>query len=523
MFRVEKQDKKLSTLDTPLFDDATLSFDRGLVSNRLDLISELDVIWKGKFGFRISGNAWYDDIYNQGNDHPSTSLSWASPSAKVGRFTDEARDVHGKDTELLDAFVFGNFRFGDTELGVRAGRHSLYWGQSLLTTGAIHGVAGSMTPVDAIKGFTVPGADLQELFMPTAKLSASLQLTPNLSLNGYYGFEFEEHRLPAVGTYLSPAEHFSRDAEFAAVIPVEQLGVVYGLSGVSAEDKDEGEYGLGLEYYVSSLDMDVGAYYLNYYDKLPHGLVAEVNLLQLPEALGGLGGFFDGDILPPNNISVGRMKWTYKDDVDLFGLSLGKEKWGIAFGADLVYRKDAALNTDAGAVFFGRFAIPGVLDSGFDDLDESNYGGPVGDTVHLVVNGNGFLSSGALWDGGSYIVELSASMLEDVTENEQFLNANVKENSIATHVAIKFAPEWFQVFPSTDLKVPVTIGYGVDGFAPFVLAGSEEVGNVSIGLNFLYKQAFQFDVTYSNGFGPVENGATSRDRDWVSLTAKYTF
>jgi hypothetical protein len=94
---------------------------------------------------------------------------------------------------------------------------------------------------------------------------------------------------------------------------------------------------------------------------------------------------------------------------------------------------------------------------------------------------------------------------------------------VATHIAVNFSPEWFQVFPATDLKVPVTIRYGIDGFAPFVLAGSEEVGSASIGLSFLYKQVLQLDLTYSSSWGPVDNGATSRDRDWVGFTAKYTF
>ena len=171
MFRVEGQDPKL--VASPLFDDATLSFDRGLVSNRFDLISELDVVWKDTYGFRISGAAWYDSVYNKSNDHPEFSLSWGSPSAEVGEFTKYARDLHGRDAELLDAFVFGNFQLGKTELGLRAGRHTVYWGQSLLAGGALHGVAGAMAPIDAIKAFTVPGAAIQELFMPTAKLSAS--------------------------------------------------------------------------------------------------------------------------------------------------------------------------------------------------------------------------------------------------------------------------------------------------------------------------------------------------------------
>jgi hypothetical protein len=520
MSRVEGQDPEI--VANPLFDDATLSFDKGLVSNRFDWISELDIVWKDDYGFRISGAAWYDSIYNKSNDHPPRSLTWGSPSAPVGEFTNYARDLHGRDAELLDAFVFGNFSLGNTELGVRAGRHTLYWGQTLLATGAIHGIAGAMAPIDAIKAFTVPGAAVQELFMPTTKASFSWQVTPELSFNGYYSFEFREHRLPAVGSYASPAEHFTNRAEFASLVPVPAIGLVYGQQGVGAEEPNNGEYGLAVEYYASGIDMEFGAYYLNYYDKLPHGLIAEVDLLKLPDFLGGLGGPLSGDLLPPNNVSIGRFKWSYKDNIDLLGLSFSKELWGISFGGDLVYRKNVALNPEAGAVFLGRATIPGVIDSGFDDFNESNYGGPVGDTLHLVLNAFGLLNTNALWDGGNYIVELSTSTLRKVTANEAFLNAYVKEDKVAMHIASNFTPEWYQVFPSVDMSLPISISYGLTNFAPFILAGNEEVGSASIGVNFLYKQKYRFDLRYSNSFGPVENGATTRDRDWVSFTFQVT-
>ena len=55
------------------------------------------------------------------------------------------------------------------------------------------------------------------------------------------------------------------------------------------------------------------------------------------------------------------------------------------------------------------------------------------------------------------------------------------------------------------------------------LSGNEEVGNVAVAASFIYQQVWQFDLRYSNSFGPIQNGATTRDRDFVSFTAKYTF
>ena len=67
MSRVAKQDKDVITPRAGagwfLADDADLSVDRssgGLVSTRLDVLSEFDVVWRENFGFRVSGSAWYD-------------------------------------------------------------------------------------------------------------------------------------------------------------------------------------------------------------------------------------------------------------------------------------------------------------------------------------------------------------------------------------------------------------------------------------------------------------------------------
>ena len=163
----------------------------GLVSTRFDILSELDVIWKDSFGFRISGSGWYDPQYEEGeNDHPSEwNSNWGSPSADVGDYNHKAEDMHYLGSELLDAFVFANFDIGDTAIGVRAGRHTIYWGNSLLATGAVTSIGGAMAPLDFSKALSVPGSEAKELFMPTNKISTVVQFTDNLTFNAYYGLE----------------------------------------------------------------------------------------------------------------------------------------------------------------------------------------------------------------------------------------------------------------------------------------------------------------------------------------------
>src|SRR5947209_9632240 len=61
-------------------DDADRNFTPGLISNRFDLLSQLDLS-SGGFGFNVSGAAWYDFIYHQTNhnDSPETFNPYSVP------------------------------------------------------------------------------------------------------------------------------------------------------------------------------------------------------------------------------------------------------------------------------------------------------------------------------------------------------------------------------------------------------------------------------------------------------------
>ena len=57
--RVESRDDKIG--NSALSDEGTYSFDKGdMVAKRFDLLSEFDVVYKKRFGARVSATAWYD-------------------------------------------------------------------------------------------------------------------------------------------------------------------------------------------------------------------------------------------------------------------------------------------------------------------------------------------------------------------------------------------------------------------------------------------------------------------------------
>lgn len=51
-------------------DDGDRNFNRALLSNRVDLPGELDVVTSSGLGFRLSALGRYDSVYNERNDNP---------------------------------------------------------------------------------------------------------------------------------------------------------------------------------------------------------------------------------------------------------------------------------------------------------------------------------------------------------------------------------------------------------------------------------------------------------------------
>ena len=530
MSRVAKQDDDVVTPQAGanwfLYDDSDLSVDRsggGLVSTRIDVISEMDVIWRDNFGFRISGSGWYDPQYEEGeNDHPGDrKLTWSNPSADVGDYSHEAEDLHYAGGELLDAFVFANFDIGDTALGVRAGRHTIYWGNSLLFGGAIHGIGGAMAPVDFNKALSVPGSEAKELFMPTGKISSTFQVTDNLTLNAYYGYEFQANRVPEDGTYWALAEGLSENSEFMTLFPGDPIRSGFKPRGYS---EDEGDFGFNLQYYFDRWNLETSFIYINYTDKNLHGLIGSPGSPNTPQP--GDGG--EGDMMfAAGAVAIGEAKWVFKNDIDLFGISLAKEIAGISWGFDVIYRQDTGVNMDFASALFAGGGAP------LSSFDSDDYLGPVADTLSVNISALGLLNSQwGLWDGGTWIFEATFTEMTDCNENcgdngePDLVARNLHEDRWTSQIAGVFKPTWYQVRAGWDLSIPMTVAYNIDGEnTPQAFGGNEELGNASIGVSIDINQLWKFDLTYTNRFGPVNNGigGSLKDRDNIALTAKRTW
>jgi len=409
--------------------------------------------------------------------------------------------------------VFANFDIGDVAGNIRVGRHTLYWGQSFLVAGALHGFAGSMATIDLSKGLGTPGTEVKELFIPNGKVSSTLQFNDKLSLSGYYAYEFEPVRWPECGTYFATNEIASKHCEFVTAIPGTETAPRLGFLQADQGYKDSGDWGLNLRYYIEPWDLETALIYMNTTERMTNGLYG---------TSGTSVTQGDKDLAAETNaVLLGYYQWVFKKDIKSMGVSLSKQMFDISWGADLVYREDNDIYLDLTSSITQGLSGIGAAGPG------SDYPGATGDTVHIVLNGVGFLSPDwGLWDGGSYIVEVTASNLLHFNDNEELANVFIREDKWCSTVAGTFNPTWYQVRPGWDLSAPASFSMGTScRQATTAGGGNQDVGNGNIGLTVDIDQTWNVALKYNIFFGPQEYGPAAyiKDRDNISLTVKRTF
>lgn len=539
--RTQGRNSKIA--NTPNFDEGTYRFDRNdIVTNRLDILTEFDLIYKKQYGFRVSAAGWYDAAYDDGpRTRPNFSQIGGYPNNKYSGFTD--RFYHGPSGEIMDAFVFANFDVGTVPVKLKAGSHSVVWGESLFLGGALHGIQYAQVPLDLQKGFATPGVEAKELFRPVNQISGQAQLTDNFSVAAQYFLDWEEYRFPEGGTFLGPVDPLFNGPKRAILSPNPALAA-FGFAGITQRDAitpdKRGEFGLAARWAVSEIDTTIGFYYRNYADKIPQVLVTKV---------GTVAGF------PVTSRSEYRQ--VYADDIDLYGISFAKSIAGISFGAEISHRRNTPLVTPLFHIVATPAAFPATPQSNVPKDGETL--GARGNTTHALVNALGLVAKTPVFDAATWAAELTYAKWNDVNRRNRTAfqaegyaavcartNANVrlagspKSTGCVTDdywgIALAFTPTWYQVLDGVDLSMPLTYSQGLSGNAPTIFGGNEGLGNYSVGLSADLFQKHRVDLKYNQYFGDVttnaagnavatQNGFTSllKDRGFVSLMYKTTF
>ena len=541
--RVNNQDKHL--LASPNYDDGDRNFDKGTVSSRVDVLSEFDVVYKGNMGFRVSAATWYDDAYNNldnNNVASSNHLENGVPALGLGNTTE--RFHKGVSGEILDAFVFGGFNAGDMPVNVKAGRHTLYWGESLLSP--IHGISYGQSPVDLRKSLSVPGTEAKELLIPRNAISAQMLMTPEFSLAAQYFLDWAPFRLPETGSFLGSQDMILDGGE--------SLSAGGGSRFLRAHDvtpNKTGDWGVAGRWSPEWLDATMGFYYRKTADIQPQLAITPAVAAVPAAGCAGLGYQALGpatcyinpsaaSLTQLQNGSIGQYRLVYPGDIDIYGISVSKNIEGISVGADLSYRVNMPLSSDA--VLILPQAIAAVTPGAISSLPNSgDAAGAVGDTWHGVFNLVGSIAPNPFFDKADWIGELQWNRWQKVTSGEALFKGRSDYDGIDKvtkdffGLAATFKPTWFQVFPGIDLSMPLAYSTGLSGTSAVSAGGNERAGTYSVGVSADIYQQYKVDLSYVDYFGKYRtdtegqiasasgNNSLLQDRGFVSLTLKTTF
>jgi hypothetical protein len=460
--RAQSQDKAI--MNTPGNGNSDAKFDRGdVISSRIDLLSELDVVYKDVTGFRISAAGWYDAAYNDKEKLGPLGTS-NYPGREYTGFV--KRWNRGPSGELLDAFIFSRIELGDTSTMLRLGRHNIYWGESLFSF--VHGVSYGQGPVDTRKATVNPGVEAKELYMPLNQLSITSQISDTLTLAAQYYLDWEPTRSMDGGTYFGIVDYMTAGGG-TMISPTRQWIGIH-----NKPDDRSGDWGVMARWSPEWLGGSVGLYYREYTDKIAQ-IVADPTFT--------------------------RFGFTYQEDRSkLWGVSLSKNIGGVIIGAEVAHRTDSPL-------LMGNATTLGSE--------------PVGDTWHALINATGYVGKTALFDSMAWLAEVTYSTVDKVTKNER----NFKKKGSATGcpppndlgcttadhfgVAVRLEPKWFQVFDGVDLSMPLFYRNNF-GSSPVLFGGYDGNGSYSAGLTAEIFNKHTVTLAY--------NGYFARHKDGIGAT-----
>ena len=523
-------------------DDGDRNFHGGLISNRGDLISEIDLTY-GSWGVRGSVEGWLDTIYNQrtGNNSPYTNNNITTSYL---HFTNGTQEIFFRNAQLLDAFGFGKMSLGNGSLSFRGGQFAQFWGETLYFGN--NGVAGAMAPIDVVKAQSVPFTQFKELILPVPQVGVQYQLNPKVAVGAYYQFGWAEDRLPSAGSYFSVFDPAGQGGEFLIASPLTDPNtgqvIIDPVTGhpawegfVRSHDlwaKNSGQWGVQLKLRAAR-GYFLGFYVLQFHEKAPQQLyVAPI--------IPGIG---TPSPLPPNyggvipNVQIGNYYFAYPENIKVFGMSATKTTGIVNWAAEISGRTNMDLVSDAqlitpghgGNIALGPNGVPKFVVTA-NNSNNPSYA--VGDSLHanlsaLATFGPTFISKEAILIG-----EIAWNCLLSISKNPGALDPNATHNAVGFQFV--YTPTYRQVRPGLDLSPNVGFSFYPMGKSSVIGSfGPDQGGSYSVGLNASYKESWQVGVTYNGFYGSAAGfidpklhytfGQTLADRNFISFSMYRTF
>jgi hypothetical protein len=407
--------------------DGNLNYAQGdRFSTPFKVITDLEYK-RGRFGALVRAKYWYDQALNQENvlvgsqannfngvrpglgpvpgytvcsaaTPPGAACFPISPAGQnlwpKGKLSDRGFEAEQQfeNVMLLDAYVYGSFAMGNSDLQVRLGNQVINWGESIFIQGV-----NQINPID-VPAARRAGAELKEILLPVWAIYGNWGFSFG-SLEAFYQLQWNNTSVDGCGTY------FTATSTLIGADPgsCDSITVVGGQNGNPAtgtvspivpqfgsqpwqqavrgtyvpaingrEASDSGQFGLAFRFPVEKIDTEIGLYAMNIHSRLPVAAsITGTNWKDLPAAqqaallAAGLVGTdaygnywtssrlrslmpgaeaavegFLASVGLPTNLESGKGFWEYPEDIQIYGISAATNLGGWSTSAELSYQVD---------------------------------------------------------------------------------------------------------------------------------------------------------------------------------------
>ena len=381
-------------------------------------------------------------------------------------------------------------------LSMRLGRHTLLWGESLFFPE--NGIAGGQAAVDLIKVLGRPTSYAKDVYMPVAQASFSLQVANNLTLDGYYQFEWRKTRLPGVASYFSFVDDLDEGGE--------RWFTSTGQFQVRRPDQrppDGGQFGAAIR--LSSGAVDYGLHALRFHAKDPlvyyHSGIAQGS--------GDPPTILDPSIVDLPAGQTGVYNLVYPQGIEIYGFSASGYvgDWNIA--GEISARRNTPLPSRL------LFVPVGVV---ADGNKHPFYA--VGDTLNAQLSTIARFARTSVWDSAEFNFEVAASRRLSVTKNPSALDPSSERYTLGARMT--FEPTYFAVFPNVNLTPTVGVGFNFLGNEYGGYSQDKGSGDFELGLTATYRTVWSASILFSHFVGNARNQPLA-DRDFISFSIQRTF
>jgi hypothetical protein len=472
------------------------NFRHGLVSNQFEVLPIFDLKF-GNYGVHVSGEAFLNTVYLQHNQNNSPDTFNPISTTDNRSFTSATRNVNGENAKLLDAFVYGSQTFGPNdaqELTVKFGRQTLLWGQSLLF--ASDGISAGQAPIDLQVAQTTPNAEAQQLFLPTGQLAVTYEPTGDITLQGYYQFEWEPDNFEGVGSYFSSADILDKGGQRLLLGPTNAGPAFYRVKN-NQPPSSNGQFGLSIQGHIANFDL--GLFGLRYDAKAPD--------------------LYAGAPQPAHNGSptnIGSYWLVYPRDIQLFGTSVSTNVGASNVAGEISYRRNAPL-------------VSGLAISPYPGSGNAGALYAVGQVVNGQVSMI-YASPGVWFDPGgiSFIGEYDMNTVVAIDKNRAALSRVPNRQATAGAFQFVVTPTYFfGVLPNVQFNFPFGLEYGLFNRSEFDGTENHGTGTVNVGISAIYKVTWTAGLTYQDYIGApstlLQGDAALADRGYLEFNIEHTF